>query len=127
MSRRILIIDDNDQIRDAYALLLRGRGYEIACASGGKEGLRQVADAKPDLIILDMVMPDLNGLTFLDQLPLACTQPLPPVIANSGLDDFAGVAMQKGATVFLPKPVDGAKLLDTVHALLVVARDGLAA
>jgi DNA-binding response OmpR family regulator len=79
------------------------------------------------LIILDMVMPDLDGLTFLEQLPRTCTLPLPPVIANSGIDAFATAARESGAGVFLPKPVDISTLLEAVRMVLAVTPGDLAA
>ena len=66
--QRILLIDDMPGFRDPVAAVLRRNGYEVACAASGKEANECLAAATPDLILLDMAMPDVDGLTFLNAL-----------------------------------------------------------
>src|SRR4051794_15923114 len=62
---RILIIEDAAPSREAMARLLRRQGYDTACASNGVEGMASLRQQKPDLVLLDHMMPEVDGLTFL--------------------------------------------------------------
>jgi two-component system chemotaxis response regulator CheY len=64
---KILIVEDEAQLAEAYAFLLRHAGHKVAVAQDGQDGLVKVAKAKPDLIVLDMMMPHLNGIGFLER------------------------------------------------------------
>jgi len=61
MAERILVIDDDPDIVDALVVLLEGEGYEVHSASDGEEGLARIRELNPDLIILDLLMPRLDG------------------------------------------------------------------
>ena len=63
--KRILIIEDEAPLREAFALLLRSEGYEVEVAENGKVGLEKLETFKPDLILLDLLMPVMNGMEFL--------------------------------------------------------------
>ena len=68
MAKHILVIDDDENIRRFISLLLSENGYEAVTASDGAEGLQMVTQAKPDLIVLDVMMPKKTGLTLFKQL-----------------------------------------------------------
>lgn len=69
MTKRILIIDDEDDIREATQICLEIMGeWEVLTASSGKEGLVKAAAEQPDIILLDVMMPGMDGLTTLEQL-----------------------------------------------------------
>jgi CheY-like chemotaxis protein len=68
MAKNILVIDDDENIRRFISLLLTENGYEAVTASDGAEGLQMVTQAKPDLIVLDVMMPKKTGLTLFRQL-----------------------------------------------------------
>ena len=84
---RILIVDDMAISRDAMARLLRQQGHETACAMNGAEGLVQLKKATPDLILLDHMMPEVDGLTFLAGIRRFPKWKNLPVIMLTGLKD----------------------------------------
>jgi len=63
--KRILIIEDELPLREAFALLLEAEGYEVAVAENGRIGLEKVESFQPDVILLDLLMPVMNGMEFL--------------------------------------------------------------
>ncbi len=66
--KTVLCIEDEDDIRDLYRIVLSRAGYEYYYAAGGYEGLEMARSLQPDLIILDLMMPDLNGISVLHEL-----------------------------------------------------------
>jgi putative two-component system response regulator len=117
---KVLVVDDDDPSREVISLLLNGEGYSSRTASDGIEALEAVAQEHPDLILLDVEMPRLNGFQVAERLknnPL--TQPI-PIIMVTGLDDhncrMRGLAA--GVEEFLTKPVDRTELAVRVRNLL---------
>lgn len=68
MQRHILVIDDEQSVRDAFALALESEGYEVDTAADGEEGLRKFSVNPPDLVFLDLRMPGMGGIETLRQL-----------------------------------------------------------
>lgn len=66
--RRILVVDDMAVIREPVSIALRQRGYDVVCAQNGREAMEMLPSTQPDLILLDMTMPVMDGLTFLRHL-----------------------------------------------------------
>lgn len=122
---RVLVVDDNEDLQDTYEMLLDSEGYEVRRATDGSSGLRAAATERPDVILLDMMMPDVDGLQFLARLPLECPAPLPAVIATSGFEAYREEALRRGAHAFLHKPVELDVLLESVRA--ASAREPVAA
>ena len=83
----ILVVDDHAATREPLARLLRYEGYDTACAANGAEALAAVKERKPDLVLLDLVMPKMDGLTFIDaaQRELAGAD-LPVIVVTGGLN-----------------------------------------
>ncbi len=113
---RILIVDDSEDLVEAYRGALTRKGFEVAVALDGEEGLRRSSDFQPDVIVLDMMMPELDGLEFLKRLAALEPSPFPRVIANSGFDSYRDEAMRRGAHAFLSKPVTLKILLAAIEA-----------
>jgi len=106
---RVLIIDDNAMSRRKLAMAVRKLGHEWAEASGGEAGLALLKTQDFDLLLLDIMMPDLDGFGVLERLRADRSFGFVPVLVISGLDDdMASVAraIQLGATDFLPKDFD---------------------
>jgi two-component system, chemotaxis family, chemotaxis protein CheY len=109
----ILVVDDDPDILDAVCDVLTGEGYRVARARNGREALERVSDERPDLILLDLMMPVMDGLAFARALKASgVTPPVPVVVisADGNPDHAAGV----GAEAFLPKPFDLEALLAAV-------------
>ena len=110
----ILIIDDEPQIRKLLQINLESNDYKVIQAGTGKEGLMLSASHPPDLILLDIGLPDMSGHKVLDQLRLWYNK---PVIILSVLDDESSIvsALDNGATDYLTKPFQTGELLARIR------------
>ena len=101
--RRVLVVEDEHDIREIVASVLGDEGYDVAVATDGADALRQVGSFPPDVILLDLWMPDANGADF-----VAAYRRLPghhaPIIAFTALPDGAEQAARIEAQVLLTKP-----------------------
>ncbi len=111
----VLVVDDDHDIQLLLRLELEAEGYIVVTADNGLEALDLVADSEPDVVLLDIMMPELDGWGVLQRLVV----PKPAVIVISGLaTDRAGHyrhAVELGALGFVSKPFDSAKLLELVQ------------
>jgi CheY-like chemotaxis protein len=111
----ILIVDDEARDRELLRLYLEDAGYVIIEAADGEEGRRLVSDRKPDLVLLDLQLPKLDGLALLQHFSEESVQT--PVVVVSGAADLGG-ARTLGADVCLSKPVPRHTLLEAVRGLV---------
>src|ERR671935_1456339 len=108
---RILVIDDEAAIRDSLRMTLEYDGYEVIAAATGQEGLALVEREAPDLVMLDVKMPGMDGLEVLDRLR-AMNESLPiVVISGHGTIGTAVEATKKGAFDFIEKPFSSERVL----------------
>jgi len=116
---RVLIADDEPNIVTALEFLLRGRGYEVDIARNGADALARIRDTHPDLVLLDVMMPELSGWQVLEQLRADPTTRETPVVITSAVYDRPGLhPLPPGGPVrFAAKPFDIAALLQTVREL----------
>jgi DNA-binding response OmpR family regulator len=116
--RRILVVDDEPNIRSFIGRALAAAGYLIGFAGSGSEGLRHALDEHYDLVILDLVMPDMDGCTVLDQLLRA--RPDQTVMVLSCVADVATKVdcLERGARDYLTKPFSLAELLVRIRVRL---------
>ena len=107
---RILVIDDNPAIVDILVTFLRGKGYGMLGALTGDEGLKLVSVSRPDLVLLDILMPGMNGIEVLKRI--RSINPTTKVIIVTGNADFrlAREALELGAVAYVDKPFDLADL-----------------
>jgi DNA-binding NtrC family response regulator len=116
----VLIVDDEAEIRESLQTLLEFEGYEVEAAANGAQGLSKLGDRPFDLVLLDLALPDRNGLELLPEIRALDPQVSVIMITAYGTVEDAVRAMQSGAVNFLQKPWDNEKLLADVRA--VVAR-----
>jgi len=118
-SAAILVIDDEPVLRLTFKYLLEGEGYRVWIASNGREGL-DIFRAHPiDLVITDMVMPELDGFAMIETLRREA--PLLPIIAMSAIADEGKMARPLTDPAFccVSKPLDQNVLFDLVRAILM--------
>jgi len=111
----VLVVDDDPDILDAICDILEGEGYRVARARHGGEALDKVIEERPTLILLDLMMPVMDGMAFahaLRERNLADGVPIIVISADGNPQKAASV----GARGFLPKPFDIQALLDHVSA-----------
>ncbi|MBE3586186.1 response regulator [Desulfofundulus thermocisternus] len=114
---RILVVDDERQIRRLLQVALTGYGYEVEEASGGQEGLVKVATFRPDLVILDLGLPDMDGLEVLRRLREWSRVPVIILSVREQESDKI-VALDAGADDYVTKPFGMGELLARIRAAL---------
>jgi two-component system, cell cycle response regulator DivK len=114
--RKILLVEDNETIRGAFALLLEDSGYRVLQAGSGAEATRIAAEAMPDLILMDLGLPDVSGLEVTRSLKAnAGTRDIPVVaITGRALETDQAACLAAGCADYLIKPIDTARLLRKV-------------
>lgn len=114
---RILIIDDESQIRRLLKVALSGHGYEVREVASGLEGLNEVALYRPDLVILDMGLPDIDGLEIVRRLREWSKVPIIIISVREEESDKIG-ALDAGADDYVTKPFNMGELLARMRAAL---------
>ena len=120
MSSRVLIVEDEPDIRELVVHHLKREGYQVSAASGGEEALRLVQAAPPDLVILDLMMPAMDGLEVCRRLRQdPATASLPIVMLTAKGDEVDRVlGLEIGADDYVVKPFSPKELLARVRAVL---------
>ena len=118
---RILLVDDEPWFRTPAALMLRKDGYHVDCAANGEEALKLLEKGRPDLILLDLLMPGMSGLSFLRRLRAdERFAAMPVVVLSAWSDGQPGTeALAMGAKACLIK--GSFSLLDLAHHLEMFA------
>jgi CheY-like chemotaxis protein len=120
---RILIVEDNEMNRDVLSRRLRRHGYEVLIATAGLDGLRLAREARPDLILMDLGMPDIDGWECTRRLKaehLTTAIPVIALTAHAMLGDRQK-ALEAGCDDFDTKPIDFPGLLERMNRLLTHA------
>lgn len=113
---RILVVDDDPQLSRALRVTLRAAGYDVVTADDGRAALREAAAAHPDLIVLDLGLPDLDGAEVLAGLRPWFTGPVLVLSARADSQDKVD-ALDAGADDYVCKPFDMSELLARLRAL----------
>ncbi len=116
-ARRILVVDDDPMVATTVQRVLRPEGYEVDVALGGGQALEQARAKRPDLVVLDVMMPGIDGLEVCRQLRADGDLPILMLTARSGTAERVK-GLDTGADDYLVKPFAYAELLARVRALL---------
>ena len=119
MGNRILVVDDNEGAREAICALLDGRGYRLETANNGPSAIEMAEAITPDLILLDVMMPGMDGFEVSRRLRANTRLREVPILLLTALDDRDSrlQGLQSGADDFLTKPLDGQELLARVGTI----------
>jgi two-component system, chemotaxis family, chemotaxis protein CheY len=120
MSKTVLIVEDDKLIRESLARTLEGKGLTVMQAADGKEGLEKALSGKVDLVVTDVIMPDVDGLTMLAKLREDSKgKDIPAIIlSNDDQTESLNKAMEAGVTLYLSKAALDA---DAIASQILVA------
>ena len=113
--QRVLLIDDEERIVNFLALKLKVSGYEVVCASEGEKGLELARTTNPDIMLLDIIMPGIDGIEVLRRLRQFSTM---PVIVLSAKERVYEEVMALGANAFISKPFNPDDLVAKIKTIL---------
>lgn len=118
--KTIMVVDDNLDIVTIVKTILEGRGYAVQCAYSGQEVFTLLQEQKPDLIILDIMMPHMDGLEVLSKLkevPETASIPVILLTAKVQYEDVLG-GYKQGADYYITKPFTSTQLINGINLLL---------
>jgi two-component system KDP operon response regulator KdpE len=117
MAERILVVDDDETIRRTLRINLRARGYDVEVVGTGRDALSTVQDAPPDLVVLDLGLPDVDGVEVLRILRRTSAVPVVVLSARHQSDDKVE-ALDEGADDYVTKPFGMDELMARVRSVL---------
>jgi CheY-like chemotaxis protein len=115
----VLVVDDEPDILDVVSLMLNRDGCQTVPAADGRQALRAITQQPIDVVLLDLMMPDLSGLAVMRGIRRLCRRggkPMPTIIVCSGYSQLVAQAMRQGGTFSLSKPFELHQLLMVVHS-----------
>ena len=118
MGNHVLIVEDNELARDAWRLLLQATGHRVSVAGSVAEALSVARAERPDLTILDLTLPDGEGLSIIPQLIVEENPPIFVALTGHDTREVANKCLAAGCASVLVKPVTSKELLATVDPLL---------
>ena len=119
---RVLVVEDDELTRTALTLLVRREGYEIRAAADGAAGLAEARTFRPDIILLDLYMPVMDGFEFMERLTAEVGRGRAKVIVLSAADRLELVHVRLGADAYISKPFDAERLRAALSRLAVHSR-----
>lgn len=123
MTKTVLLVDDSAETRNMYAIRLRDEGYDVLEAPDGEAGIRVASESRPDLIFMNMALPELDGWTAIALLKQNDRTAGIPIVALTGFDEQAARARAEevGSDGFIGKPCEPSRLLEEVQRRLAPA------
>ena len=115
--KQLLIVEDEKPIADILAYGFRREGFAVRCAYTGAEGLRMAEEERPDLVLLDWMLPDLSGVDVCRMLTETYNVPIVMLTARSSVDDKL-LGLETGADDYITKPFDLREVVGRVRAIL---------
>jgi len=117
-NENILVVDDNPAIRTFLNVVLKANGYRVVEAATAAEGLKSFRSKHPDLVILDLGLPDQDGLELLSELRMQKNPALVIILTVRSEPEYMESAIAKGAAAYITKPFRTNELLKTAEQLL---------
>ena len=120
MAKRILVVDDDENILNLERTILEQKGFEVTAAQGGAEALKLLADRSYDLVLLDVMMPEVDGFTVCRKIKEDDRLKDVPVIflTAKGGGEALAEGFESGAVMYINKPFTANKLLTIVNTML---------
>jgi CheY-like chemotaxis protein len=125
--KTVLVVDDEWVIANTVAAVLSDAGYHVLIAANGRQGLERLAEERPDIILLDVMMPVLDGPGMLQAMAKYPALQDLPVVLMSSLPERTVATMADGHRAFLPKPFLTPELLGVLERVLAAGAAGSAA
>jgi CheY-like chemotaxis protein len=120
---KVLVVDDEPEVRQVLLEFLSSRGYDVTAASGGAEAVALVETIKPDLVLLDVAMPDMDGVETLKRI-VAIEPALAVIMVTANADiGVTSKLLALGAVDYVPKPFDLDYLDQAVSIQVTAAQD----
>ncbi len=115
----VLIVDDDEKLREFVRVNLEMEGYTVREAASAREGLAALEEQSPDLVLLDVMMPEMDGWEMLRQLhERHGVGAIPVIVFSAKVEEDAGAVAQRGAQAFIGKPFSPLSLIERTKALL---------
>ena len=119
--RRVVYVEDEQEMIDLVRLILNRRGFEIIGANGGREGLETIRQSLPDLVLLDLMMPDMDGWDVYQQMKAdEATQKIPVIVVTAkaqSIDKVLGLHIAK-VDDYISKPFSPQELVESVEKVM---------
>ena len=115
--KRVLIIDDEPQIGKIFGLKLKIAGFDVTATTSGAEGIEIIRNEKPDIVLLDILMPEVTGFDVLDSVRKFSNV---PIVVFTARPETVRVALGLGANDSITKPADPDRVVDKIKEVLAV-------
>ena len=121
MSKRVLVVEDEADIRRLVSIKLKGAGYDVSTANDGEEGLAAAVRDKPDLIVSDVMMPKKDGYTMVREVREALGSEAPAIIMLTarGQDTDVATGLDAGADDYIVKPFAPRELIQRIEVVML--------
>ncbi len=120
IKNRILLVDDSETVLMLERMILKGGNYEVAMARDGREGVAKALALKPDLILMDVIMPEMDGIEAIRALRASSeTRSIPILIVTTkGEEESMETGYLSGCSDYITKPIDSLELLTKIRNFL---------
>jgi OmpR family response regulator RpaB len=121
MKKRVLVVDDEPRIGKVLRIKLRLSGYDVITTTNGAEAIELVRTQEPDIMLLDILMPDISGMDVLDRVR---TFSQVPIIIFTGLPEIGQSTLKHGANDCINKPFNPDVLIEKIESVLAASKTG---
>lgn len=115
--KKILIVDDDEEFAKLISLELKSRGYNVIIAQNGEEGFKKLKSEKPDLVLLDIKMPEMDGFTFVREMKYDWEVKRIPVMILTGFEPMRDLFKMEGIAGYFVKWTDKPALLKSIEEI----------